>query len=425
MLSIEDNEYLTKIGPGTPMGTLFRRYWMPFLMSIELPGPDCDPLRVRLLGEDLVAVRDTNGNVGLLDNYCPHRRASLFFGRNEECGLRCVYHGWKFDVDGNCVDMPSEPAESNFKDKVHITSYPTQDWGGVLWAYLGPQDQTPELPELEWARVPEDHRFVTKRLQESNWAQGVEGGVDSSHVSFLHRVFADVQEMKAGKDGFLVQRPIYMIQDKSPKFFVRDTPYGFAIGARRNAEEGHYYWRLSQVLMPAYTIIPSAAGRYLTGHAWVPIDDENCWAFTFSWHPDRPLTEEELEIFRAGDQNHAVVDPITFRNVANADNDYLIDREMQRNYNYTGVRGVGTQDTAIQESMSPITGRSKEHLGTSDTAMIYWRRLMIDSARAVLDGAEARGAKHGDAYRIRGGAMVLPQDADPFETSRTEFLATS
>ena len=161
MLNIEDNEYLTKIGPGTPMGTLFRRYWMPFLMSSELPGPDCDPLRVRLLGEDLVAFRDTNGKVGLLDNYCPHRRASLFFGRNEECGLRCVYHGWKFDVDGNCVDMPSEPAESNFKDKVHITSYPTQDWGGVLWAYLGPKDQTPELPQLEWARVPEDHRFVT------------------------------------------------------------------------------------------------------------------------------------------------------------------------------------------------------------------------------------------------------------------------
>jgi len=321
--------------------------------------------------------------------------------------------------------MPSEPAESNFKDKVVTTAYPTRDWGGLLWAYMGPQGRTPELPQLEWARVPDDHRYTSKRLQESNWAQGVEGGVDSSHVSFLHRVFADVQEMKAGVDGFLVQRPIYMIQDTSPKFFVHDTDYGFAIGARRKAEEGHYYWRLSQVMMPAYTIIPSAKGRYLTGHAWVPIDDESCWAYTFSWHPDRPLTKEELEIFHAGDQNHANVDPITFRNIANKDNDYLIDRELQRTYNYTGVRGVGTQDTAIQESMGPITGRSKEHLGTSDTAMIYWRRLMIESARAVLEGAEPKGAKDGDAYRIRGGAMVLPQDVDPFEIARTELLATA
>ena len=424
MLSPEDNELLTRVGPGTPMGDLFRRYWMPFLISSELPGPDCGPVRVKLLGEELVCFRDTNGKIGLLDAHCAHRRANLFFGRNEECGLRCVYHGWKYDVEGVCVDMPSEPAESNFKQKVRLKAYPARDWGGVLWTYMGPQDQEPELPQFEWARVPEDHRFTTKRLQESNWAQGVEGGVDSSHVSFLHRAFTSVQQMTAGKDGLLVQRPAYMVNDTSPRFFVHDTDYGFMIGARRNAEEGHYYWRLSQFLMPAYTIIPTAAGRFVTGHFWTPIDDKNCWAYTFSWHPDRPLTEEELESFRSGEQNHATVDPVTFRQVANRDNDYLIDREMQRTVNYSGIRGVGTQDTAIQESMGPIGDRSREQLGASDTAVIHWRRLMIDSARSLREGVEPKGTRSGNAYRVRGGAVVLPQDVDVFEAIRPSLAAT-
>ena len=186
MLNDTDNEFLTRIGPGTPMGEYLRRFWMPFLLPEELPAPDCPPVRTTLLGEALVAYKDTNGDIGLIDNYCPHRRASLFFGRNEECGLRCVYHGWKFDKDGNCVDMPSEPAESNFKDKVKVKAYPAREWGGLIWAYMGPRENIPELPNIDWATLPDSHRVISKRIQESNWVQSVEGGIDSSHISFLH-----------------------------------------------------------------------------------------------------------------------------------------------------------------------------------------------------------------------------------------------
>src|SRR4051794_33699126 len=182
MLSKEDNELLTRVGPGTPTGELLRRYWQPALLAAELPEPDGAPLRVRLLGEDLVAFRDTSGQVGLLGAHCPHRGASLFFGRNEECGLRCVYHGWKFDVTGQCVDMPSEPPESNFKDKIHHIAYPCAERGGVIWAYLGPSSPVPPLPALEWINLPPEQRFQAKRMQYCNWVQALEGDIDQSHV---------------------------------------------------------------------------------------------------------------------------------------------------------------------------------------------------------------------------------------------------
>src|SRR5712692_2506385 len=169
MLTREENELVTRVGPGTPMGQALRCYWLPALLAEEISAPDCPPVRVRLLGEDLVAFRDTEGPGGLLGAHCPHRGASLFFGRNEECGLRCVYHGWKYDVAGRCVDMPSEPEESTFKDRVQITAYPCAERGGVIWTYMGPPDRQPALPELEWALLPERQRYVSKRLQECNW----------------------------------------------------------------------------------------------------------------------------------------------------------------------------------------------------------------------------------------------------------------
>src|SRR5690242_17682648 len=181
VLKQEENELITRVGPGTPMGNFMREYWIPALLSSELPTPDSDPLRVLLLGEKLIAFRDTNGAVGLMDQNCPHRGASLFFGRNEECGLRCVYHGWKFDAQGNCVDMPNEPAESDFRAKVRVTAYPTQESGGVVWAYLGPLELKPELPRPEWTLVPAEQRVVSRYIQESNWLQALEGGIDSSH----------------------------------------------------------------------------------------------------------------------------------------------------------------------------------------------------------------------------------------------------
>src|SRR6185436_13678338 len=221
MLSREDNALLTRVDRGTPMGDTLRRYWIPALLASELPEPDCPPVRVRLLGEDLVAFRDTQGRIGLLDESCPHRRASLFFGRNEECGLRCVYHGWKFDVDGRCLDMMNEPAELQFKDKILVTSYPTLELGGLIWTFMGPADRMPEPPRFNWTQVPATHRQVSKVIQESNWLQGVEGGIDTSHAPIMHRLLT----VDSKRPGFKPTNPF--VRGKAPKLEIDVTDYGY------------------------------------------------------------------------------------------------------------------------------------------------------------------------------------------------------
>src|SRR5579872_957641 len=188
MLAAADNEYLCRVGPGTPMGNVFRQYWLPAIRSDELPAPDCPPLRVKLLGEELIGYRTTSGAVGLMQNSCPHRGASMFFGRNEEEGLRCVYHGWKFDVAGNCVDMPSEPAESNFRAKVHARAYPTHERNGVIWAYMGQRaaDNLPPLPDMEANLLSIEPERISILHRYCNWMQGLEGELDTIHAAFLH-----------------------------------------------------------------------------------------------------------------------------------------------------------------------------------------------------------------------------------------------
>lgn len=425
MLSREDNELLTRTDPGTPAGDYFRRYWLPALLSSELPIPDCPPVRVRMLGEDLIAFRDSQGSVGLVDEYCPHRRASLFWGRNEECGLRCVYHGWKFDVTGACVDMPNEPPEYAFANKVRTQAYPTREFGGVVWAYMGPPDRTPELPKLEWARVPDSHRYISKRRQETNYLQAVEGGIDSSHSNFLHATLEAFQLTgayveKAKKSSNL--RAKYHVLDKSPRFSVQKTDYGLVIAVRRNAEEDTYYWRLTQFLLPSHTIIPYQKGLSIHGHCWVPRDDETCWVWTVSWNPNGPLSEEELEAIHNETFVHARVEPGTFRPLRNKDNNYLIDRAQQGAKSMTGIHGFAAQDQAIQESMGPIVDRSRERLGTSDTAIIAMRRLLLDEIRALAEGREPTAAQHGDLYWVRSASMLLKRDV-PFEEGAREFLA--
>ena len=270
MLSREENDYLTQTGHGTPMGAFMRRFWMPFMLSEEIAEPDCDPVRVRLLGEDLLAFRDSNGRVALVDQFCPHRRVSLFFGRNEECGIRCVYHGWKFNADGNCVDMPSEPADSNFKDKVKLKSYPVREKAGVVWAYMGPADAMGGMPELEWTEVPDDQRYMSRWYQECNYAQAVEGEMDSAHVSFLHRKIDNDAKNKAALTGS------YFSGDTAPKWKVVDTEFGMTLCARRIVEGGKYYWRMNQWLYPFYTMIAPVPGESWTVRMWVPADDGIC-----------------------------------------------------------------------------------------------------------------------------------------------------
>jgi phthalate 4,5-dioxygenase oxygenase subunit len=405
-LTREQQEILIRTGAATPMGTLLRRYWIPALLAEELPAPDCAPVRVRLLGEDLIAFRDSEGRYGLIDEYCAHRGVSLFFGRNEECGLRCSYHGWKFDVDGHCVDMPSEPEESSFKNRVRLRSYPLIEKGHVLWAYMGPPEQRPGEPEIEWANLPQSHVFVSKRLQETNYLQALEGGIDSSHVSFTHRYDIDRDPLHRDSLGNL-----YLKADGRPRFEVVESDGGLLIGARRNADEDRYYWRITQFLMPWYTIIPPFGEHVIGGHAWVPIDDETCWAWSINYHPLRALTAGELESMRAGGGIHCEYIPGTYRPKANRENGYLLDRTAQRERkSFSGVKGIAMQDASLQESMGRIQDRTKERLGTSDSAIIMARQRLLHAARALAERNAAPPGLDPAAQRVRSASLLLPKD---------------
>ena len=423
MFTEQDNEDLTRVGPGTLMGDLMRRFWMPFLLPEELPGPDCPPIRTRLMGEDLVAFRDTNGRLGLLDRYCPHRRVDLFFGRNEECGLRCVYHGWKFDVDGNCLDMPAEPANSPLRNEVKIKSYPMIEWGGVIWAYMGPKEHMPpKPPELEWGLVPAAHRNIGKRLQENNFAQGVEGGIDSSHVSILHSL---LDPEKAGQPFRQRQKAIggtsYMATDTAPRFFLRPTDYGMRIGARRNASDSEYYWRITQFLLPFYTMVARQNEESpILGHAWTPIDDYNTWTFTMHWNPKHQLVERGKD-FDQSNVNVPVFNDGSYRAINNRSNNYGIDREVQRLRSSSGIEGIGLQDSAIQETMGPIVDRSKETLGSSDTAIVAFRRMLLAQARKLRETGALALPHQTELYRVRSAAIVLPRETD-FEEGAAKRL---
>jgi phenylpropionate dioxygenase-like ring-hydroxylating dioxygenase large terminal subunit len=417
MLRKEQNDLLTQTGPGTPGGRLFRSYWMPALLASELPENECPPVRVKLLSERLLAFRDTDGRYGLIDEFCAHRGVSLWFGRNEQSGLRCPYHGWKYDVTGQCIEVPSEPAESGFCNKVKLKSYPLLERGGVLWTYMGPPDQQPPLPEWEFALVPPENSFMSKRLQESNWLQAMEGGIDSSHVSFLHRSELEIDPLFKGSKGNQ-----YNLGDTQPYFEVVESPGGLYIGARRNAEGGNYYWRITQWVMPAFTMIPPRGNHPVHGHFWIPVDDENCWAWSFDYHPTRALSNTERDAMEAGRGIHVTYVPGTFRPLANKDNDYLINRAAQKaGLTYSGVEGFAMQDASLQESMGPIVDRSKENLVSTDNGIIMARHRLIRATKALVDKGVAPPGVAAAHQRVRSASVVLPPD-QPFKDAAKEAL---
>jgi phthalate 4,5-dioxygenase len=408
MLSREDNALLTRVERGTPMGTTMRRYWIPALLAREVPEPDGAPVRVRLLGEDLVAFRDTRGQIGLLDESCPHRRASLFFGRNEECGLRCVYHGWKYDVEGRCVDMMNEPAELQFKDKVFVTAYPTLELGGVVWTYMGPPERRPAPPGFAWTRMPATHIQVSKVIQETNWLQGLEGGIDTSHAPIMHRLLTT----NTTRPGFRPDNPF--VRGKAPKLEVDVTDYGYRYAGLRPLDAASFHVRTYHFIMPFHQIRPSRSESgvpLVAGHSWVPIDDENTMVYNWEYSTtDAPLTAEDRLERRLG--NGALdVDQTTFRSRRNRSNDYLLDRQVQKTETFTGIDGINTQDRAIQESMGPIVDRSREHLGPADRAVIQARRLLLEAVRVANDGGTPRGIEPTYAT-LAAAEAVLPLDAD-------------
>lgn len=409
MLSREDNELITRTGSGTPMGDLIRRYWIPALLSEEIPAPDCPPVRVKLLSEELVAFRDSNGRIGLIGEHCAHRGTSLFFGRNEGCGLRCIYHGWKYDVDGNVLETPAEPAGSDFRSKLRHSAYPTHEANGVVYAYLGPAEKMPLFPNYEWTQVPLEYTYVTKCLLECNYLQGLEGECDSSHLSFLHRAFTNERNQLLYKS------------DTAPFYETEDADFGVRLIATRNHDNQRYV-RFSAFVMPVYGCVP--AGRptnELEGyeiHTYVPGDDTHCWRYDIGFRRDRAVRQEEVH-------RRKQINP-DYTRVRNARNNYLQDRAMQKSVNFTGIEDFLNHDACATESMGAIFDRSHEHLGVSDKAVIAVRRFLLNSVKDFRTGKApphlVQDAKRNWFPHVDCFACLLPSDV-PWR-HRFEYLTS-
>ncbi|MBV8087124.1 MAG: Rieske 2Fe-2S domain-containing protein [Chloroflexi bacterium] len=423
MLSKEDNELITNTDPGTPMGNLFRRFWLPVLLAEELPAPDCAPVRVEIMGEKLIAFRDSNGKLGLMDLYCPHRGASLFFGRNEEAGLRCVYHGWKFDVNGVCTDMPSTPEGETYRQKIHISSYPVVEAGDIIWAYMGPKDRQPAFPDFEWARLPKSHRYVTKFQLECNYLQATEGDFDPAHARFLHSLIDGGGIRRGRNDG-----PGGTIGISSYGSSDSNEPFPRAVGDRRvntdfpqtpdkviiedigaatlnitvaEQPDGRFRAAANPTWwMPVFCPPGLVAPGHFPGNFRVPITNTSLMFFRVRWSLD-PISEVDLEEYKHGGYTHPEMIPGTWRTKANVHNDYELDRLAQRWYSYTGIKTFPLQDIAMMENQwGALADRTKEHLMSMDAYIIHLRQRLLRAAKALAAGTEPPEAAAADTYRI-------------------------
>lgn len=418
MLSVEDTELLTRVGAGTPMGDLMRLYWMPVAYAPELP-PDGQPMRVRVLGEDLLAWRDSAGTPSFFEERCPHRGVSLYYGRNEEGGLRCAYHGWKYDARGKCIDMPNEPEASNFKTKVKIRAYKGADFGGIVWAYLGPdQDDPPAVPAFEWGLVPEDQLVHGHRtIYECNWMQALEGELDSTHVYFLH---ARLNAQASPKHGLY-------LEERRAKFHLLDTEVGMTYAAERPEGPDHIYWRSTHFLFPIYGMWPGASDDGATPLSiYLPVDDYTTLHFGIVWHPSRKMGGEMYPKDEFNPEKGSLgsgVGPMLphqvgkfFPNswpVANPKNDFMMDEDVKRDLSTTGIPTVRLQDSAVIWSMGAIMDRTREHLGTADVTVIKVRRKILAVVKALRDhGVEPPGVHAPELYTARSCATVLPKELD-------------
>ncbi len=428
MLSRDDNETLVRVGRGTAMGALFRLYWLPFFLGRAL-APDAPPKRVQLLGEDLVVFRDTEGRVGLIANACAHRGAPMLFGRNEDCGIRCIYHGWKYDVTGAVVDMPAEPPRSRLKERVRIKSYPCQERNGVVWAYMGPDAEPPKLPEMEWNMVPPENIHLSMRVQECNWLQALEGEIDSAHAPILH---ARIDNQGAIND-WIAKR------DLRPTFECMRQPFGMSIAAKRRIDEQTLYWRVNQFVLPFYSLVPPQSKfPELSGHAWLPMDDEHTLCLMFSYHPSEPLLPRTKELFTEGhngrETGHAsrhAFDPrppttpyADYWTKYNIDTAFQIDYEAQRTTWFSGLPGLWVQDGACQTGLAPVYDRSQENLCASDTGIVMTRRLLLESVAALRDcGQRPTGVDAPETFMVRAISIRLPEGMPWADAGQTHMTA--
>ena len=431
MLTTEDNDLLTRTGPGTPMGAFMRLHWIPFARSQDLPASGERPLRIKLLGEKLVAFRDGQGKVGVLHELCPHRRASFAYGRCEPEGVRCMYHGWKFDVTGQCLDTPTEPEDSQISRRLRHPAYMVRERNGVLWVYMGDQQtgaETP-LPDMEFNLVPADQTFISLRVQHCNWLQALEGSLDSAHAPLLHGRIDGHKH--TGHFGI----------GNRPRFEVQDKEYGVMVGAKRPySEPGTVHWRINQFLMPFYTLVPPMeADPVINGQAWVPMDDEHTIVFMFAYHPSEPFPPSSLGLYRDGRRDgtdsgfmtarwrlpHQAGKPYPdFWPALNVDNDYGYDAERQRTRYFSGIPGIWPQDSAAQESMGAVVDRRFEHLGTTDAGIARMRRCLLRSVRAFQQEKETPAtARHAAAYRVRPVGLVSAEPNASMEDATGAFAS--
>ncbi len=420
-----DNELLTRVGPGTPMGGLFRQYQIPVLLSKELEagGP---PKRVRLLGEDLVAFRTPGGKVGLVGEFCSHRRASLYFGRIEEEGIRCVYHGWKYAFDGQCLEMPNVPAEHDFKERIRHPAYPCTERSGIIWGYMGPSSEPPPVPDLEFLMVPEENRCLDHRdYQNCNYFQALEGGIDPSHGAFLHGPIhslrlGDDNALRAHGTGLAADRGVvgsfrvaFATGERTPRGEMVETEYGvMAAGRRDAADTSKYLWRINHFFMPFYTMPPATAeDPTCLCHMWVPVDDEHHVNWRPRWNPFRALTDDER---RTVIYEYTQPTPDAYGDIrltATRANNYLMDWEVHRTRKF-GVPTVHLEDVCITESQGPIADRTKENLTQADIAITAVRNRLMNAAKALRNSGELPAGIH-DAtiYRgVRGASISLPKE---------------
>jgi nitrite reductase/ring-hydroxylating ferredoxin subunit len=435
-MTSEENELLTRVGCGTPMGELFRQYQIPVLLSKEL-APGGPPKRVRLLGEDLVVFRTRGGKVGLMGEFCAHRRASLYFGRIEETGIRCIYHGWKYGLDGKCLEMPNVLPEYDFKDKIRLPGYPCVERGGIVWGYMGPSSEPPPVPDFEFLMVPEENRYLEHRdYQYCNYFQALEGGIDPSHAAFLHgpvhtltlgdqsALRAHGTDLGADKDVGGTFRVAFATGERAPSVEMVETDYGVMLAGRRNAAEPEkYLWRVNHFFMPFYTMAPGAPDEPYLCHMWVPVDDEHHVNWRPQWNPFRPLTDEERRGFV---YEHTPPTPQAYGDIRLAAckaNNYFMDWEIHRTRKF-GIPTIHLEDVAITESQGPICDRTKENLTQADMAVAAVRNRLINAAKALrAQGTPPANLRDATIYRrVRGTAITLTKGVNWIESMKRQQM---
>ena len=421
----EENDALTRVGPGSLMGNLFRQYWIPVTRAADVQEPGGRPLRVKLLGEDLVLFRAKNGTLGLIGAFCPHRLAPLFYGRVEEDGLRCIYHGWKFSPVGKCLEMPNLPAELAFTERIRHPAYPCVERGGIVWTYMGSGSEVPELPDLEFLRVGDEERQYRLFFQECNYLQVLEGGIDPTHVMWLHSPYDLADEELTAAHQPDQHKVAQRSGARTPlDVAMADTPGGFTYGAKRPAGDGKSLWRINQFIMPFYTMPPG--GDQKQARAYIPVDDENCVKWQIKWFPSQRIKATSKETLRGAFDEEAYETPTNsqpfghIRMTANKANDYLMNWELHKSRRF-GIAGVNLQDICVTENEgpAPILDRTKEHLCAGDLTVIKARRMLLQAAQGWRDDHRTpTGARESSVYRVRGSAVVIPDIVDWVEGAR-------